>query len=300
MPVNNGILESALWFKGSILGALKNPIGISFPLLAAVVFIMGCIRQYKKDKMRFFLLINPVLLVWLAGMAHTYPLEGRMLLFTVPAFLIFLSQGALVLLEKHNRVLVMAGVLIIGSLLWEPIRISGYYLVHARNIEGGRTAVEYLNEHYSYGDLLILNTSAQYPFWYYSGQLHFVDSLKKGYIKDLRGEYFSNRNVAKIFDQLGDFQGIEYAGLSYENHIYDLNGCFRTSLYDDDPNKIEFLHKNMSPGFFQSKKGWVFLSHIKPEVKDFILSCLDRQGRRLKDFNAGEASVIYYEFNSGI
>lgn len=296
MPFNSGFLPSCKWILMSLLNVFKYPLNITYAPISLGIFLLGLIHSFKNNKERTLLLITPLAIVLFAAMLHKYPFEGRMILFLIPSLILFVSEGVLLSSKIIGKVNEYFGVLLIIFFLFQPVKTAVLSLYNPRLKDENRKAVNYIAKNIKKGDLLLLNSSAQYPWWYYFGQMGLSERMQKEYSANYDRDFYIDSDVIKIFDQISSFRGVPYAGLRFENHAYNKNGLFRVSIFSEDPNKIKLLHMNMAQNAFNSKHGWVFLSNLEPTNEAFILKCLDKTGRRIEHNDFKNASVTLYDF----
>lgn len=58
-----------------------------------ILFILGLVTWYKKDNFKFWILVLPIISVFMAGAFHLYPASDRLLLFLMPNIIIILVSS---------------------------------------------------------------------------------------------------------------------------------------------------------------------------------------------------------------
>ena len=169
MPSNAGFLASCNWIITSLINVFKNPLTLACPIFVFIIFLFGVYHAFKNDKERALLFFVPLLLVLCSAIFHKYPFQGRMLLFLVPVLIIFISEGVLFLSQKSGSYNQIVATLLVTFLLFQPIKTAFYSLYQPRAKSQNRQAILLINERIKEGDILLLNSSAQYPWWYYFG-----------------------------------------------------------------------------------------------------------------------------------
>ena len=99
----NNIPAVLTWTTNNFFTFFKDPLGFAFPSLAAVVFVIGSIAVYQRDKSHFFLLIGPLAGAISAGLLHKYPFQGRVILFLSPFAFIFVAEGINFFLQRNKK-----------------------------------------------------------------------------------------------------------------------------------------------------------------------------------------------------
>jgi hypothetical protein len=130
-------LWDACWWPRRVLYFSVNPLGfhtsfgwawLTVPAMAC--FLMGLVSTARRDPRAFGILALPLIFTALASSAHIYPFHGRLVLFLVPSFLLFIGDGAVALSERVGRRLAWAVVL--GPILLVPTLRDLYHVETAR------------------------------------------------------------------------------------------------------------------------------------------------------------------------
>jgi hypothetical protein len=129
MPFPPNSLTDLKWFASTFLYIFRDPVGLVPPALAALVFLVGSIFMLTRNKPGFLLLILPIFFTLLASGLQKYPFGGRLLLFAVPMLLIIISEGLSKIIKNPNRVVSVAGILIIIMLFFHPIVSLSHYIL---------------------------------------------------------------------------------------------------------------------------------------------------------------------------
>ncbi|MFA5261789.1 MAG: hypothetical protein WC450_11235, partial [Candidatus Omnitrophota bacterium] len=94
------------------------------------------------------------------------------------------------------------------------------------------------------------------------------------------------------------FRGEEgFIYIVYEKYVFDEKGAL-IGIRNDGPSRDVYL---MPPDQRQrngdNQRVWVIFSHERPELKKLMLMELDRQGKRIKEYQTGGASIFLYRLN---
>src|ERR1051325_2632283 len=93
MPLPPTSSADLQWFPDTFVKIFSNPVASPVPLACALVFIVGCIALFKKNRSHLFLLVSPIVMTLLASGLHKYPFGRRLLLFSLPLMLIVIVAG---------------------------------------------------------------------------------------------------------------------------------------------------------------------------------------------------------------
>nr|CAI78520.1 hypothetical protein [uncultured bacterium] len=294
MPFSLGLAASFQWLIRSFVKVFEGPLNLFYAEAGAILFLLGCIKVFQRDRERFSLWVTPILLVIIAACVGKYPLQGRLLLFLTPVFFILISEGLESFFAHQRRIYPYVGIVLAGLLLAHPVKQSFYDLTHKRTIEENRVVLNYLKMQFQKGDFVFYNNSAQYAFFYY------VTSLKLPVI-ELEGKqvgaYFGC-DIAKIFDQSDFYKGKQYMAYRYEQ-LFFRQGRFAGLIRGDKrSNTVKFISQNLDWQGKDHKRIWLFLSHLQSKPKKFLLDYFDSVATRRDKREGHGAGVYLYEFKS--
>jgi hypothetical protein len=114
-------LQAELW---QLVNVTNNPASVFTPLgvissafLAAGLFALGALALGRRWPGGLYLLVAPIVFVFLASALHQYPFHGRLLLFVVPAIHLLIGEGAATLTRRGGPLLTFT----LGAfLLYQP------------------------------------------------------------------------------------------------------------------------------------------------------------------------------------
>ncbi|MCR4336608.1 MAG: glycosyltransferase family 39 protein, partial [Candidatus Omnitrophica bacterium] len=125
MPQRGEVAKNILWLGSRMENVFRSLLGISFPLFASLLFGIGCLSMRRRDAKRFWVLFLTIIITLAAAILHRYPFEGRFLLFTVPAFILLISQGSSEIVRRVPiQWQVVTGFSLAGILLFAPLKTS--------------------------------------------------------------------------------------------------------------------------------------------------------------------------------
>ena len=269
------------WLAQSGLNIFSELVGLSFPILGVFIFVFGGIAIFRKNKTEFLMLISPIFFALFASALHKYPFAHRFLIFFIPAVLIFITQGVVLMLDSKRKFLIIFGWIVLGVLFLNPIKKAGYYLIHPRNTEDSRAVVQYLKRHYKKGDTLYLNHSAQFGYGYYLGYFNFGHRIEP---------------VGRISDDVLTENNKRYILKQYVDYNFTDDG-FLSGIKRRD-NEVVRLHKNTRSLFGNNKRTWFFFSHPHARLKNFVIDLIESQGIKLREIERQGASIYLYDLSS--
>ncbi|MBZ0167748.1 MAG: glycosyltransferase family 39 protein, partial [Candidatus Omnitrophica bacterium] len=193
--------EGLGWLGHAWAAMFRNPLGMPMVLLSNVLLLTGVVSMWRARRDWCLVLLLPVILTVTAACLHKYPFFNRHLLFLAPALILFISQGVTVWIRKSRRTDWAVAALLVVALLVIPLKTAVYYLGEPREWQQNRAVMQYVTEHFTDGDALYFNTSAQYMIAYYLDLLNaenlFLKPLNVSPDRNFRGLSFG-----KIDDQL--------------------------------------------------------------------------------------------------
>ena len=285
------------WIVEVFLDSILSPGGLGLPLLMAAIMGGGVAHFIKKDRMACLLLGMPVVLTSLAALGGIFPFRGRVILFLMPAYYIFLAQGAEVVAQKvfkYNRI---AMAVLLSLIFYAPV-LAVCRMDRSRLKPDNRSALEFFNLNYHPGDAVFLNTNKRYAFWYYAGTLGYGKFLPEYEGFDLDGSSLDGKRVGVFSEFAVEVLGQKIIGLVYEYHLYDQNGRFRRSVFRTGESVFPITkggnHPCPKPG-----RSWIFLKYPRTqrvaEVNDIILSYFEHCGPQLQKFEKPGAAMYLYD-----
>lgn len=258
MPFPPSSLSDFQWFIDTFLGIFKDsPLMLFLPGIGLLAFIIGAHSLFKERRTSFFMLLLPILFSLLASAFHKYPFKGRLLLFLVPCFLLFIAEGAAVLREKSRNGLHIFGNAFILLLFLMPTLYGINRVIHAQVGEEIREVIKYVVEHKKDGDLIYVYYGARPAFEYYASRYGISKNDFYGgiysrsdwdnYIHDINRSRGSNR-VWLIFSHVPDWDCMD----EQEFYIRHLNTIGRKLDNIKAPGASAYLYDLHTPGLYEA------------------------------------------------
>jgi hypothetical protein len=227
------------WFVDSFFGTFQSPVGLELSGIAALSFLVGCISMFSNKREKLFVLMSPILLTLLAAGFHKYPFRGRLLLFIVPALLLFIAEGAEQIRCKSGGEAPIVGACLIGLLFFHPLLFASYHLVKPSTREEIKPVMNHIKEHEHEGDVLYVYHGAMPAFRYYAPRF-----------------YLSKMNLVWGISSEDDWE-------NYEKDIDQLRGDRRVWLL--------FSHSHTDTGVDEEKL-FMYLLHMRGTRLDYFKS----------------------------
>ena len=254
---------------------------LHWPLLAlALVGAVGLAR--RRTTVAGFLLV-PFALTWIASARHQYPIFDRTVLFLVPAAVLFLAEGASVLVRaiRPRNLRVCAAAVLAAAVLLVPLAHAAKRTVDPIQHEELRQALGYVDSHWKPGDALFVDRGARFALRYYLD----CNCLSAAEVRRL--------DLARAFGESPGGDGRQPVPLR------NINPRFVISRLDAG-----------TPGAFARQllglKGrarvWILYTHLSNSVEAQRIAAtlrrLDRAGRRLASFNTVGAHAYLYDLRT--
>ena len=200
MPFPPTSLSDWEWILKSLYLALERPVGLYLQGGAALLFLVGLISLLAFRPKEALLLLLPIIAVMGASALQVYPFSERLILFTVPMFLIVVVKGLdnMVRLGGRYKLFLLAGSLFLVA--YFPVKDGVARGLNPRMLEEMRPVIRYLGENYQDGDRIYLYYSSEQAFEYYRQYLE-LDRLD--YITGQIARSEPNR----YFDQIDELAG---------------------------------------------------------------------------------------------
>lgn len=200
------------WFFDTFIAIFKNPLNFSLPGLAAFTFILGVITKYINKKGDVFILLLPVIIALLTSGLRMYPFSGRLLLFTVPVFLIFIAEGISQISGLKLKGLSAIWIILV-LLAFNPFFSACSHLKNPRTREEIKPVLSHVREHWQEGDLIYLFHGSWPAFAYYSSRYGFEQ------VDHIEGVYTTERkNWSKFLEDMQELSNYERVWVLSRGH----------------------------------------------------------------------------------
>ncbi|MBK8944248.1 MAG: glycosyltransferase family 39 protein [Ignavibacteriae bacterium] len=163
------------WYLERPFKIFEHPVGLYFTGLGVITFILGSLEFYKSRKLKFTIIIFPLIVTIAASFMRKYPFNHRLILFLVPIFLMMIANGVSLLFDKKYISSKNLGILVLFLLFLHPVINSFRKLNTPRTRDEIKLAIEFLKENRKKGDTIYLYNLAETGFKYYSKQYGFSE-----------------------------------------------------------------------------------------------------------------------------
>jgi uncharacterized membrane protein len=218
MPMPPVSVEDLMWFPTTFFHMFRNPGGLSFRGLAVFCFVIGWVATFSKKRYAFYMLTLPFFFTLLASGLHKYPFQGRLLLFLVPAMMIFIGEGVdrIMTLARPTGRIVWVSLCVLLFLVPVQKAISNLLNPARMDREEVRPVMTYLSQHYQKGDRLYLYPPSKAAFEYYAKRFGLEE------VKYQRG-MGSRNNWNKYVDELKGLRGNDRVWILF-SHVENRHG----------------------------------------------------------------------------
>ncbi|MBI1320378.1 MAG: hypothetical protein GC168_15735 [Candidatus Hydrogenedens sp.] len=163
-------------YENQFFRLFYNPAGFRLTGLAAFLVLVGWGSLYRRDNRLFWLLLNPVIVVFAVSLLKLYPFDGRMILFLLPACYMALGEGIAYLSRNLNRGALAITLLALGMLLLPPTARAAKNIVAPPPRYELDTALRHIEEEWQDTDLLFLGFYDRLAFEFCQGWHHFPEA----------------------------------------------------------------------------------------------------------------------------
>ncbi|MDO8585555.1 MAG: glycosyltransferase family 39 protein [Armatimonadota bacterium] len=206
MPFPPKSIKDIYWFVWNFFCCFTNPGGLRFTGLAAFCFLVGVWTFLRENRENAYMFLLPGLFALLASGVHKYPFFERLLLFLVPAMLLFLSQGAAVIKERlGGRGSAIWG-LMITLIFLHPTFFALWHVVQPRTRNEVKPVLSYVQQHRQPGDLIYVDYASRPGFKYYAERFGFSDKdyvigvmARPGHWEDYTNDFDKMRGSKRVW-----------------------------------------------------------------------------------------------------
>lgn len=165
---------------GGAVSLFIQLLGTPSYILGLVTAGVGAAALFKKNSLHALLLAAPIGITWIASGLHLYPFAARLWLFLVPAVIIYIAEGSVVVFghlgSSHSLYLKSIAWVIFPVLFYGSVRTAIVYTGKPRMVEEMRPVAAYYQAHKRDGDRTYIYYAAKAPFLYYQERLHSTSS----------------------------------------------------------------------------------------------------------------------------
>ncbi|MCD4779992.1 MAG: glycosyltransferase family 39 protein [Candidatus Omnitrophica bacterium] len=288
--------EVSAWFLKSTLNMLGDPVGFGHPVLAASLFVLGCYLLFRQDKTLLYVFISPIVLLIIMAIAQKYPYWRRLILFISPVVYMIISVGLGHFFSRKNKIYSVIGLILFFLISGHFFALFWQKAVQTRIKTENRQSLVHLKNHIQPEDVILLNQSAQYPFMYYLNSLDIVSQIQQVHEPNPHGAFYLN-NIIRMNDHLSSRKGQTFMWGRHEYYIFGYDGYLKKAIHRSEDEELYQFNRN-SIRFFKGRRVWLYLSHYRPDVKDFLLSIFNANAKCVQSYDGEEAAVFLYSFES--
>ncbi len=292
--------EAIVWMKNIFLAMFSDPLSFSFPVMAFVLFWIGFFSFVRLKKQGIaFLFLSTILITFLAAMVQKYPFRGRLLLFLFPGVLLLVVQGVLAIARGSRKEFSLGFMILFCLLLFAgPLTqtLRGFLKDYCR--EDNREAMSFIREHVRRGDFVLLNSAAQFPFWYYGGQRGLAQFFEETWAGMEQGVARKGVKIAKFWEGLKVSQGKQFTFFRYEYNLYDKDYHYVKSLIRSDLTEkdIYFLFEDLPFAYpVEGERLWLVLGNPSPDFERIATGSLGLRFPKLMECKRKGVSVYLYQ-----
>jgi len=286
--------ESLEWTFSKIIGIFDSSLDLTLPVLAAGIFLYGCVRMFRSDRVRMVAYLAPLVLTFFAAALWVYPFHGRLILFAMPGVIVVLTSGIMGFLDKRQSLLKVLGLVVFAVLIFHPLRTAFVNLTGSWEFEDNRAVMKYYREHFQEGDSLALNRSAQFPYWYYTGSLDIDIRTSKPVTGRTDEGLITGYRVLEFQDDVRLIGKMPLLAFRDGIYVFDENGHFQRNVYLKDTTQY-YMIPGQEFNFLPEGRMWILLSHFDLNTKKYLLYLLDKHGQRLQSLEKEGAAIFLYE-----
>ena len=307
MPLLPTSFSELEWFPATFFKMFSNPVDSPFPVIAGLVFIVGCFALLRQRRAHLMMLIAPLLLTLLASGVHKYPFGRRLLLFTVPLILIVIAYGIDFLIKRAR--LVGLSILIVaifqlvspGELVPSWKRLIFFLFLSSLLIVAAGVAYFLGKEKLYAGALasMILVLLLLQPVGGAVNRMRYPSSRQD--IRPALNYIGDNRQPGDLtyvyHHQLESF--LYYApkyGFGPSDYVIG------TDKRDDWKDNENLAYKRELDKLHGNPRVWVLFSHVRSvngvNEETYLLQYLSKIGKRLDEFKSGTSAGYLFDLSS--
>jgi len=172
------------WYRKTFFSIFNDPTGLPSMEIAAVIFLVGLVRFWQRNRLLLIMLLSPIGLLLIASILglmpfptnshyhlldRYYPFYGRIILFTVPLLISVLACGCTYILGFNDRRYHYFGRIIVFLLIAMPTLVLFLNMVSPPKIQEMRPLLEQIETRYQNGDKIYVQTFSRQIVEYYTG-----------------------------------------------------------------------------------------------------------------------------------
>jgi hypothetical protein len=169
LPIVPFSINDLMVYPKVFLNMFLYPGGLPFYGLAAFCFIIGWVSGFYEKRYACYVLTLPILVTLIASGLQQYPFQGRLILFLVPAMMVFIGGGVDRIMTEARPAGRIVGMSLCVLLFLFPVYTAMAISMNPGRMdrEEARPVMAYLTQHYREGDKVYLYYSSEGAFEYY-------------------------------------------------------------------------------------------------------------------------------------
>jgi hypothetical protein len=158
------------WYPTKWIEVFKNPGGLHFAGVGAFIGLLGGFHLFRNRPILFFGFAFPIVFAMLASSINYYPFSSRMLLYSSPALICFVSEGISSIIKKKKIILTFLGLAVSFLLFIHPVYFAIYHIVAPRKHQEIKPLMEYVRNNFQHNDTIYVYHPFQHAFIYYAAK----------------------------------------------------------------------------------------------------------------------------------
>ncbi len=290
------------WTANAFVELMRHPVGVSWPYLGLVLFLVGCGVWLKSSQPKFIILVMPLYFVLLASAFKKYPFFERYILFVVPGLVLTITCGLMFLTAHARRWIRVMGWLCLAALLISVGTKLVEYRVSQTCHSNSRKFLTYFAEHYQPNDAIYVTNNSQFIFWYYGSRLGYNQRFLDEDLGPWYHHHLYGRQVAKIENYYFEDRGIPLLMVWHEKFGYSRQGVFMNKFPDPpetgNPRLIYKGRWTPVPGDPQGHI-WLLTLHSTPEITRLARQWMEASADLTYEAGTPYNSIYRYERSVG-
>ena len=168
LPLEGG--AAIIWLIKVFQQAFAFPVGMSAAgEVALLLFLIGLGAMFTPQRKHLFFWLSPIVITLVASALWLYPFMDRLIVFLVPYLLLPVVIGVVSLVRLLKGVYPLAALLAVVFISFPSLYFAGSTISRQET----RPILEVLSKQWQPGDVVFLDTDAQYAFEYYRKKYNF-------------------------------------------------------------------------------------------------------------------------------
>lgn len=291
-------ITTVSWTIERVTRLFEIPLGIKQGWIGLLLCFAGLVPLFKTDRPGFCFFALPLVAVLTAAGFQLYPFFERYLIFLIPYLLVLLAQGIPFLSMFMVRLRIPF--LILSVILVFMLPVQGAWQTMTRRSgddHSYRKVMTFLSARARPDDLVFLNSSSQFPYWYYG----YVLGLNKNFSRQPMGKWNNQllykHRVGRIFDTLNhDEHGELFSYVRYEMFAYNKEGVVKTKDYADYyAQKVYRLYPDSPFPSKRKQRVWVLFLFVQDDLKKHVVQYFRNKGKQTDGIKFNGSTLYLFE-----